>query len=123
MKVEDFISKYEEALASQDWSKVAPLMHDNASVTFSSGIAHIGKEKVQAAFERNFTTIKSEKYQMNNVRWIQKNDQLAIYLFEYEWAGLINGQKYGGAGVGTSVLVKENGTWLLLTEHLGAKTK
>lgn len=31
----------------------------------------------------------------------------------------IQGNLVKGSGIGTSVIVKENDTWVLLTEHLG----
>ena len=46
MNPETFIEKYEAALATQDWQQVAPLVHPEACVTFSSGSVHIGKTAV-----------------------------------------------------------------------------
>lgn len=37
MNPEKFIEKYEAALATQDWQQVAPLLHPDACITFSSG--------------------------------------------------------------------------------------
>ncbi len=116
---EDFTVLYEKALASQDWELVNPLMTEEVSVTFSTGAVHQGKEKVQAAFEHNFKMIKSEKYAMSNIRWTKKTDTYAVFLFEYEWSGYINGNLLGGKGIGTSVIIYEDGHWKLLSEHLG----
>ena len=119
----EFIKIYESALAKQDWVIVEPLISDKASVTFSNGIVHFGKNKVQAAFENNFAKIKSEKYAIKNVQWIIKEEGYAVYLFEFHWTGVVNGKLISGSGVGTSVIIKEDGTWKLLTEHLGKKSK
>jgi len=121
MKPEEFISSYEGALATQDWKKVEPLFSEEVTVTFSDGSVHIGKEKVKEAFERNFKTIKSEKYEIVNVKWIKESDNYAVYLFEYNWSGIINGQLLSGNGLGTSIIVKEADSWKLLSEHLGRK--
>jgi len=121
MTPEEFISAYEKALASQDWQTVSPLIADSACVTFSSGIVHNGKDKVQSAFEHNFATIKSEHYEMKNVVWLKKESTFAVYTFEYHWSGYINEKLISGNGVGTSVIVKEDESWKLLTEHLGKK--
>lgn len=122
MTPQQFITTYEQALASQNWSKVSPLIHPNACVTFSSGVVNKGKEAVKAAFERNFEMIKSEKYVVSNISWLLQNDSTAVYLFDFHWRGIINGNAVEGSGVGTSVLVKEGEKWLLLTEHLGRTT-
>ena len=121
MKPEDFIRAYEVALKTQNWENVDPLVHDNACVTFSNGAVHMGKSKVRAAFERNFSMIKSEEYSIQNVRWILKNESMATFVFEFYWEGIINENPAKGSGIGTSVLINQNGMWVLLTEHLSKK--
>ncbi|MBU1050154.1 nuclear transport factor 2 family protein [Candidatus Bipolaricaulota bacterium] len=122
MTPEDFIRAYEYALGTQDWSVVEPLIHPDACVTFSTGSVHKGKPAVQRAFEANFMSIKSEVYAVSNVHWVTKSADIATYLFEFDWSGMIQGQQAHGAGRGTSVLVNEGGKWQLLVEHLGPKT-
>lgn len=119
MKPEEFIRAYELALGTQDWSKVEPLVHDEACVTFSNGSVHKGKAAIQKAFEHNFSLIRDETYSMSNIHWVLKSGMTAVYLFEFNWSGLINGKPARGAGRGTSVLTKKAGTWQLLIEHLG----
>lgn len=119
LRPEDFILAYESALATQDWSKVAPLIHDDACVTFSNGSVHRGKSEVKAAFEKNFAAIRSESYHVENVDWIRKGEELAVYRFDFAWSGYIGGKLASGAGRGTSVLTLEAGSWQLLVEHLG----
>lgn len=121
MKPEDFITQYEIALRTQDWKNVSPLIHDDACVTFSSGALHKGKSAIQTAFEYNFSIIKSEHYSIENVHWLKKGESTAVYLFEFFWKGIINGNLVEGNGIGTSVLVCENEHWLLLTENLSKK--
>jgi len=121
MKPEDFIKSYETALATQDWKTVEPLISATASVTFSDGTVHIGKGEVQKAFENNFSKIKSEKYSIDSIKWLVKDETYSVYLFEFSWTGIINGKSISGNGIGTSVIMKEDGMWKLLTEHLGRK--
>lgn len=121
MNPEEFIRAYEHALATQDWRNVDPLVHDNACVTFSNGTVHRGKLEVRKAFEKNFSLIKDEKYSISNVHWVIKGPETAIYLFDFNWNGIINDQPASGSGRGTSVLIKENDNWQLLVEHLGPK--
>ncbi len=122
MEAQHFIASYESALASQDWNQVDPLISENASVIFSDGSIHQGKEAVKIAFERNFSIIKSEKYQIKNVNWLKIDEHFAVFNFEFEWAGLINGDLVSGEGVGSSVIVKEEDSWMILSEHLGRKS-
>ncbi len=121
MTPEEFIRAYEKALASQDWSRVEPLVHNDACVTFSSGTVHKGRDAVKAAFEKNFSLIKDEEYSITNVHWVVKSETTAVYLFDFQWSGIIKDKPASGGGRGTSVLVNENNRWHLLVEHLGPK--
>lgn len=115
---EDFISKYEIALASQSWLQVAPLVHKDAIVTFSDGSKYEGIDKIKIAFERNFSIIKSEKYQVLNVQWNRKEENEASYTFEFHWSGYIDDELMSGSGKGACALVKVDGDWLLWREML-----
>lgn len=121
MTPEEFIHAYENALASQDWGQVEPLVHAEACVTFSNGTVHKGKAAVQKAFERNFSLIRDENYSIRDVHWVLKNDSTAVYLFEFHWSGFIDGKPAQGAGRGTSVLIRQGDAWKLLVEHLGPR--
>ena len=121
MNAEEFIQVYEQALATQDWMNVDPLVNENACFTFSNGTVHKGKPAVRKAFESNFSSIKDEEYSISNVHWVSKGYEMAVYLFEFNWSGLINDKPVSGSGRGTSVLIKENDKWQLLVEHLGPK--
>lgn len=118
-----FISQYEKALATQNWGNVAPLIAENAVVTFSSGYIHKGKSAIKTAFEKNFSLIKSEEYSIKNIHWIHQNETMAAYTFDFYWAGTVNEQLMKGAGRGSSVLILENEKWVLLVEHLGVMPK
>lgn len=119
MTPEQFISAYEKALASQQWENVAPLMHPNACVTFSNGSMFKGIDAIEAAYRRNFALIKDEVYRISNVHFAIKNEHTAVFTFAFKWSGIINGQPAQGSGIGTSTIVFENGSWLLIAEHLG----
>ncbi|MCA9750552.1 MAG: nuclear transport factor 2 family protein [Gemmatimonadetes bacterium] len=117
---EDFVRTYEAALATQDWAVVSPLIHEDASVTFSDGSVHRGKDAVRAAFERNFRAIESEEYRISSVHWLPRSQDFAAYQFDYEWRGIVRGQIMGGRGRGTCVLLRDGDAWQLVAEHLGA---
>ena len=120
MTADDFVRAYETALASQQWSAVDPLLHADVCVTFSTGAVHKGKPAVRAAFERNFAAIRDETYRVSNVHWAARTPDLAVYLFDFAWSGLINGKAASGAGRGTAVVVRNgDATWQLIAEHLG----
>lgn len=119
MQPDGFVKAYEQALASQDWERVGPLMHEDVCVTFSDGRVFRGKAAVKGAFEANFEAIQGEQYRVLNIHWARQEDGFAVYLFDFEWSGLMGGKPVAGAGRGTSILVYEDGRWRLLIEHLG----
>jgi ketosteroid isomerase-like protein len=118
-----FVADYEAALATQDWSVVEPLIHPDACVTFSTGAVHKGKAAVAAAFQKNFAAISDESYRISNVHWLRQGPDVAVYLFDFHWTGIIGGQPAAGSGRGTAVIVNEGGRWQLLAEHLGPVPK
>ncbi len=118
MTASDFITAYSAALASQDWHQVAPLIHPDAVVTFSTGAVHIGADAIRMAYERNFSLIKNEDYSVTDIHWIEAGEDVAVYAFAYHWRGLINGQEASGAGRGTAVIRRDNGQWRLIAEQL-----
>lgn len=115
----DFVAQYESALAAQQWDAVSPLIHTRASVVFSNGTVHKGKDAVRAAYEQNFDAIKNEHYKIANVHWLLDSPDTAVYMFDFSWTGIIDGKEASGGGRGTAVLVHEDGRWQLLAEHLG----
>lgn len=119
MHPQTFIKSYEKALASQVWQNVAPLIHPNACVTFSNGKVLNGKQAIEEGYTHNFQIIKNEQFTIANVQWLQIENNFAVYIFSFHWEGIIAGEKVKGAGRGTTTLVFEAGTWLLLAEHLG----
>jgi ketosteroid isomerase-like protein len=122
MEPEKFIGEYEAALATQDWSRVEPLIHPDACVTFSTGTVHKGKEAVRGAFEANFGAIAEEHYEISDIHWVHRDPGIAVYLFSFAWTGLIGGEAARGGGRGTCVIVKEGPRWQLLVEHLGPRS-
>ena len=122
MSAQEHLKTYETALASQQWENIAPLMHPGICVTFNNG-TYKGIAEVEGAFRKTFDLIKDETYAISNIHWIRNDDALAVCLYNFHWSGIINGQEASGGGRGTSVLVYENGRWLILTEHLGPEAK
>jgi ketosteroid isomerase-like protein len=116
------MTAYEQALATQAWDNVAPLIHEQCTATFSEG-TYIGKAEVEAAFRKTFDLIKDETYTIDHVHWIQETSQTAVLIYHFHWSGIINGNFASGSGRGTSVLINESGNWQLLCEHLGPPAK
>lgn len=122
MSAKDFVKEYEAALGTQDWASIAPLISDDAKVVFSNGSLLAGKESIRAAYQHNFNTIVGEQYRIENVHWLTETADTAAYMFEFFWAGVIDGQDASGSGRGTAVLVRTTARWVLVGEQLGPKS-
>ncbi|GAB5449260.1 YybH family protein [Gymnodinialimonas sp.] len=122
MTPRDFIRHYESALGTQDWSVVAPLISDDASVVFSNGSIHAGEHAIRTAYERNFASIQNETFRVQNVHWLSETLDFAAYMFDFSWTGVINGKAASGSGRGTAVLAREGERWVLVGEQLGPKS-
>ena len=114
----EFISAYEKAISAQEWEMVDPLIHPDCVVTFTNG-TYKGKQEVEGIFKKNFELIKDEDYKITNVHIVKEESDYAVFIFKYKWSGIIHGRPAEGGGRGTSVLVKNNGSWQLISEHLG----
>jgi ketosteroid isomerase-like protein len=123
MTPEEFVTEYERALGTQSWVAVEPLIHDDACVTFSTGAVHKGKQAVQAAYEANFKAITDERYRIANVHWVLQGRDTALYLFDFEWSGMIDGREASGKGRGTAALIVKDERWQLIAEHLGPASR
>jgi len=119
MTLDDWVTLYEQALASQEWASVDPLVHDRVCATFSDGRRFVGRDAVRGAFERNFALIQDEEYRVSDVEWLVRSEDHAAYVFTFHWSGLIGGEPASGSGRGTTVLVREGERWLKIAEHLG----
>ena len=117
MKAEEFLKAYERATNSHDFSKVAPLIDDDAIYWFSDG-SFEGIDAIKEAFENTWGKVKDEVYEIKSVRWLAKSDTIAICVYEFFWQGYVDGVKKSGNGRGTNVLVNTNGSWQITHEHL-----
>lgn len=115
---QDLMQHYGQALDSQAWAAVEPLVHENISVTFSTGTFR-GIAAVKEAFVHNFSVTKNEQYEISDLHWVHIGDDFAVCQFRFHWQGEIKGKLASGSGRGTSTLIKQDQTWLLLSEHLG----
>jgi ketosteroid isomerase-like protein len=114
----DFITAYEKALATQSWEQVAPLIHEDCVAIFSEG-TYTGKAEVESAFRKTFSLIEEEKYSLSAVHWVRQTEDTAILVYIFSWSGIIEGAPASGSGRGSSVLIKPDGRWQLICEHLG----
>ncbi len=114
-----FIRAYEQATNSHDIAQLAPLISSDAVYWFTDG-SHRGRGAVLAAISQTFATIRDEVYRINELEWIATDTNQAVCRYHFAWTGIVDGQPRSGSGRGTNVLVKIDGAWQMLHEHLSA---
>ena len=114
-----FIRAYEQATNSHDIAQLAPLIASDAVYWFTDG-SHCGRDAILAAISQTFATIRDEIYRIDELEWITIDSNQAVCRYHFAWTGIVNGQPRSGSGRGTNVLVKNDGAWQMLHEHLSA---
>ncbi|MEK6290831.1 MAG: DUF4440 domain-containing protein [Paraburkholderia tropica] len=118
MNHQTLLAAYKDALATQRWDVVVPLIHDDACFIFSEG-TYFGKAAIEGAVRATFDLIQSERYAIKGVVWTYVHDDSAACTYDFEWYGLVKGQPASGTGRGTTVLVCDGDRWQIIHEHLG----
>ena len=114
-----FMARFEAALATEDFTQVAPLIHPRAVFRFSEG-DHSGMADIRAAMERTWAfEVDDERYTLTDKRVLPSGEDAATVLFTWNWSG--NSAEHGPfeiTGRGTAQLVRHEGAIKILLEHL-----
>lgn len=116
--LDNVLSEYIDALASQSWEAASVYFHEDATVIFAEGTYH-GKKAIVETIRRTFSLIKDELFEILDLRWNHKTAEFASCNFCFNWAGTINGKRFTNPGRGTLVWIYENGRWQIINEHFG----
>ncbi|HYH13665.1 MAG TPA: nuclear transport factor 2 family protein [Flavisolibacter sp.] len=112
-----FIKRYVVATNSHDFSQVHPLLIQGAVYWFN-GEESKGALAIRASFEKSWRYLPDEVYGIEKVEWLLVTSNSATCRYVYTFRGTHEGTQVEGSGFGTSVLVKQNGMWLIAHEHL-----
>mgnify|MGYP002683094161 CR=1 FL=1 len=115
---DDFMLAYEKATNGHDVEATLSLIADQAVYLFSDESVHIGKHAIEKVLRSNFDVIDNEKYSIDNLLWVARCDDVAACVYDYSWAGVINGEPAAGSGRGTTVLQRSQDGWKVVHEHL-----
>lgn len=117
MTLEETFALYERMTNTTDFDQVSPLIAEDAVYWFADGRFE-GIAANQEAFEKTWNTIKDEKYQLTNIRWIGVSDNLAVCTYDFHSQGLVSGRPFSASGKGTNVFLSVDGQWKIVHEHL-----
>jgi len=114
-----FMVEYERANNSHDISRVVPFIAEDAVYWFSDG-SFRGIEEIRSAIETTFGRILSEVYEVRDLEWLVLTADVAVCRYRFAWSGVVGGEPRSGQGRGTNVIVRRDGGWKMLHEHLSS---
>ncbi|WP_338704058.1 nuclear transport factor 2 family protein (plasmid) [Streptomyces sp. Q6] len=57
-------------------------------------------------------------YKVQDLEWPVLTPEVAVCRYRFAWSGVVEGQQRSGQGRGTNVIVRRDGEWMMLHEHL-----
>ncbi|WP_052397095.1 YybH family protein [Streptomyces sp. NRRL F-5123] len=114
-----FLRRYEQAANSHDVDRVMPLIAEDAVYWFTDG-SHRGRAEIAGALARTFAAIREETYEISDVEWVVLAPAHAVCRYRFRWTGVVGGRTRSGTGRGTNVVVRRDGGWKMLHEHLSS---
>jgi ketosteroid isomerase-like protein len=116
-ELEEFLGEYCERTNARDLSRWRELVAEDATYWFTDG-SFVGIDAIVAAVERTYAAIQDEVYTISDVQWVCASDESAVARYRFHWVGLVDGERREGRGRGTNVMVKRDGRWQMVHEHL-----
>ena len=113
----EFMREYERRTNTHDVEQLAPLIAEDARYWFSDG-SYAGRDAILAAIYETFETIQNEAYSIADIERVATEADLAVFRYTFCWSGVVDGSPRSGHGRGTNVVVRRDGRWLMLHEHL-----
>lgn len=114
-----FMGEYERANNSHDIERVVPFIAEDATYWFSDG-SYRGIREIRSAIEKTFAKILDEVYEVRDLEWPVLTTDVAVCRYRFAWTGVVDGALRSGQGRGTNLIVRQDGGWKMLHEHLSS---
>ncbi|MEV6501531.1 YybH family protein [Streptomyces prunicolor] len=114
-----FMGEYERANNSHDIERVVPFIAEDATYWFSDG-SYRGIGEIRSAIEETFAKILDEVYEVRDLEWPVLTTDVAVCRYRFAWTGVVDGALRSGQGRGTNLIVRQDGGWKMLHEHLSS---
>ena len=116
-ELETFLEAYEKAASSRNFTRVSPLIADDAVFIFTDGTFK-GKTEIKKAFEDTWHKIQNETYSISSVTWVKMGYRNAMCEYLFTSDGTVNGKRKIYKGKGKNTFKRINGNWRIVKEHL-----
>ncbi|MES2959511.1 MAG: nuclear transport factor 2 family protein [Pseudomonadota bacterium] len=118
--VVQFLHRFEEIAAKEDFDLVQDMVHERAFFRFNDG-DFVGRQAVRSAFEKTWkgsVGVRKERFYLSDIEVLAVDATSASATYTYNWEGSMEGRSFRIQGRGTRVLVVEGGRLQIIHEHL-----
>ncbi len=115
-----FLEHFEALAQQEDFSLLRDLIDERAFYRFSDG-DFVGHAAIQAAFEKTWRgdpTVVKARFYLSDIVVLTTDEASASATYTWHWEGSQGAQRFGIQGRGTRVLVRRDGQWRIVHEHL-----
>lgn len=118
--VVQFLHHFEEVALHEDFELLRPMIDEQAVFRFNDG-DFVGLPAIQAVFEKTWRgdpTVKKTRFYLSDIVVLTTDQRSASATYTYNWEGAQGGNSFKIQGRGTRVLVREEGRFRIVHEHL-----
>ena len=118
--VVQFLNRFEEVAEKEDFELIRDMIHERAYFRFNDG-DFVGRQAIQAVFEKTWRgdpTVKKVRFYLSDIVVLTTDQSTATATYTYNWEGSQGGREFKIQGRGTRVLLREDGRFRIIHEHL-----
>ena len=115
-----FLHHFEALAEQEDFSLIRDMIDERAIFRYNDG-DFIGREAIQAVFEKTWRgdpTVKRARFYLSDIVVTSLDTASATATYTYHWEGAQAGREFKIQGRGTRVLVMTDGRFRIKHEHL-----
>lgn len=118
--VVQFLNHFEEVAMKEDFNLLRDMIDERAYFRFNDG-DFVGHQAIQAVFEKTWRgdpTVKKARFYLTDIAVLSTDHSSAAATYTYNWEGSQGGREFKIQGRGTRVLLRVNGRFRIIHEHL-----
>ena len=118
--VVQFLNHFEDVAMKEDFNLLRDMIDERAYFRFNDG-DFVGRQAIQAAFEKTWRgdpTVRKARFYLSDIVVLTTDASSATATYTYHWEGSQGGREFKIQGRGSRVLLRENGKFRIIHEHL-----
>ncbi len=115
-----FLNRFEALAEKEDFNLIRDMIDEQAVFRFNDG-DFVGRQAIQAVFEKTWRgdpSVKKVRFYLSDIVVLTTDHSTATATYTYHWEGSQAGREFKIRGRGTRVLLRVNGQFRIIHEHL-----